>query len=185
MLPSVQLNIMFLVFKNLGQGLFGRRTRAEKPPSEFTPGEHVLLIGNPGAGKSTLLNGLLQDVKFKAGRAADFTSVTKAYSAEKKAGVTFCDLPGLSDDGADKTFAEMFNVKVATRFRIAFVMTMDAGRIREHDIASMLVAIRAISCGKEDEFQPNVVLNKLTGVDMQSETALRIRLVARINKGAL
>lgn len=107
-------------------------------PSKF------LLIGNPGTGKSTILNGLIGKSKFKSGISYG-SGMTYQLEKVEEGWHTFMDTPGLSDvkrrDDAAKAITEA--LKQNGHYKIFFVITLQNGRVRPEDVATMKLVLKA------------------------------------------
>ncbi len=103
------------------------------------------MIGNPGTGKSTLLNGLLGQVKFKSGVGFG-NGLTFQLQIEKMAsGAKLMDTPGLSDLKMREQAAAAVNeaLKQSGNYKIFFVNTVEAGRVRPADVLTMKIVLEA------------------------------------------
>ena len=129
-------------------------------------------------GKSTLLNSLLGIQKFQSGFSAGkgLTSSLKIETSEE--GVNYGDTPvsfifflkegfahlfvkckGLADVALRKTAAEEITkaLRMNGRFKIVFVVSIEAGRVRADDITTIDLVMESIHCPAEFA----VVINKV------------------------
>jgi GTP-binding protein EngB required for normal cell division/chaperonin cofactor prefoldin len=119
----------------------------------------VLFVGNPGAGKSTLLNSLLGQAKFQSGVSFGVGLTQKIQWVEHN-GVFYGDTPGLADVKAREQCAVEIEkaLKKGGTFKIVFVVSLEAGRVRVGDIATMNLVIDAISL---EDVKYGIVVNRL------------------------
>eukprot|EP01105_Mastigella_eilhardi_P007248 TRINITY_DN18751_c0_g1_i1.p1 TRINITY_DN18751_c0_g1~~TRINITY_DN18751_c0_g1_i1.p1 ORF type:complete len:445 (+),score=155.93 TRINITY_DN18751_c0_g1_i1:123-1457(+) len=119
-------------------------------------GEEIIrtvLLGNPGTGKSTLLNGLCKcsecgsdgvpfqsGVSFGHGMTVDYKEVTDKH------GNIFVDTPGLSDVDLREKAAEEIQKALSKggMYKLGFVMTLEAGRLRPDDKVTMQLVHDAV-----------------------------------------
>jgi len=107
--------------------------------------EWILFVGNPGAGKSTLLNGIINKVAFKSGTSAG-SGLTTVFQFCKEGNINYGDTPGL-DDVKNRIAAAQEITKALQQngnYRICFVLTLEAGRVRGSDIATLQIVLAAI-----------------------------------------
>ena len=97
-----------------------------------------LFIGNPGVGKSTLINCLTQKNLFKSGVAIG-GGLTTQLQQEKHGDVVYMDTPGLADVQLRKAAAKAITeaLKKNGIYKIFFVITLEAGRVRPVDLATI------------------------------------------------
>jgi len=122
-------------------------------------GQYIVLIGNPGVGKSTILNGLVEKVQFKSGFSPGkgLTSTFQLYKHVDN--ITYGDTPGLSDIEMRKQAAESIT-KVLQRnglFRLIFVVTVEAGRVRPDDVTTINLVLDSI----QHKVHYGVIVNKV------------------------
>ena len=124
--------------------------------------EHVILAGNPGTGKSTLLNSLLQKVVFQSGWSTGTGKTILCQRYQHIDGKVYCDTPGLADmnikeQAAEEIFQLLSNV---VNIRLVFVITLEAGRVKPADVASIHTILNAC---KEAEIENRfgIVFNKM------------------------
>lgn len=104
-----------------------------------------VFVGNPGVGKSAMLNSLVGAPKFHS----DFNAgagLTKALQQEQIGTDIFMDTPGLADTElaplAAGAITEAF--KLGGRFKVFFVFTLEAGRVRPEDKSTMELILKAV-----------------------------------------
>jgi energy-coupling factor transporter ATP-binding protein EcfA2 len=105
-----------------------------------------VVVGNPGAGKSTLLNGLMGEVNFKSGISVGTGLTTRLLIKESPDGTRFIDTPGLADIKIKEEAAEEINQAFFQEegpFTLIFVMTLEGGRFRDGDIATIRLTLEA------------------------------------------
>ena len=122
--------------------------------------ECVLFMGNPGVGKSTLLNGLFGDAVFPSGYATNGYRVTHQGTSRKLAGVHYWDTPGLdSMEEREQAAAEIAEaLRQNGEYRIIFVVTVESGRVRPGDVATIRLVLDTI-----DQIVPyGIVINKVS-----------------------
>merc|ERR1711916_329417 len=123
--------------------------------------QHVLLVGNPGTGKSTIVTGIVGRVVFRSGFSAG-TGMTTCMQTVEHEGVIYSDTPGLDDVNTRETAGR--EIATALRqngtYRLIFVVTLEAGRVRSADIATMKIVLDAIDLPTEVPF--GIIINKLS-----------------------
>jgi len=122
-----------------------------------------LMVGNPGTGKSIILNGLIGEVKFKSGFAATGAGVTTMLQIEDIPGKgTYMDTPGLSDEKLRKIAAAQISqaLKQDGFYRIFFVVTLEAGRVRPDDKATISLVLGALK--DVPNLSYSIIINKLS-----------------------
>jgi len=119
---------------------------------------HYLFVGNPGVGMSTMLNGLLGACRFHSGFSPG-KGMTDRLQKEEKNGSVYMDTPGLADVEMRKQAAEAITtaLKQNGSYRIFFVLTLEAGRVRPADKATMELVLDSAPIG--DNY--GVIFNKL------------------------
>ncbi|CAN8072653.1 unnamed protein product, partial [Agarophyton chilense] len=106
----------------------------------------TVLLGNPGVGKSTIHNTLLGKISSQSGLSFGTGLTQKAITARSH-GFTCVDTPGLADiDTNGNTFAQISNaLRGPCRVRLVFVATLEGGRVRKGDVASLACVLDGLS----------------------------------------
>jgi len=122
------------------------------------PGTHYAFVGNPGTGKSTMLNVLTEGGNFASGNSYG-SGKTKIMQNYTHKGINFYDTPGLADTKIAKKAGEEITkmLKNGGTFKIIFVVTLSAGRVRAEDRTTMELILDAAPITSY-----GVVFNKLT-----------------------
>lgn len=148
--------------------------------------EHVILVGNPGSGKSTLANAMAGQVIFKSGVSigAGLTALSKSHEVH---GVVYVDTPGLHDVETRETAALEIQkaLQQEGRYKIFFVITLEAGRVRPVDVTVINLVLDAI---KESNLQHSLIVNKVSAQvarKLKEDPANMDRAFAGINSGVL
>lgn len=129
----------------------------------------IIFVGNPGTGKSTILNGIIGDenVKFKSGVSygGGMTSSLQ-WAKDDNTGYHYGDTPGLSDVKLRKEAAQAITEalkKEADEYKIIFVITEEAGRVRPVDVTTISTVLRALVAGKAVEKpEYGIIVNKVS-----------------------
>ncbi|KAK1861493.1 hypothetical protein I4F81_004077 [Pyropia yezoensis] len=137
------------------------------------PMEHIIVVGDPGAGKSTILNGLCgaapgTPMPFRSGLSVA-SGMTTALQTEVVNGVRYSDTPGLDDvelkERAAAAIADA--IRLGGAVRLLFVLTMEAGRIRGSNLATIRIVLDALTAADVDiDHRFSVVVNKMTSGEM-------------------
>lgn len=105
-----------------------------------------LFVGNPGTGKSTIMNGLAKEPVFNAAPSFSGSGVTFQFDTKYIPGVgTLMDTPGLGDETLKHQAAEAITTALKQNgfYRVFFVVTLEEGRIRSGDKATMRLILQA------------------------------------------
>lgn len=115
------------------------------PPSA-TPagGFNYIFVGNPGVGKSTILNGMMKSMKFKSGTNIA-EGLTFKLQIERVGPDTYMDTPGLSCIKMRKQAAVAIKeaLQKGGLFKVCFLVTLEAGRVRPDDVTTMRLVLEA------------------------------------------
>lgn len=124
----------------------------------------MIFGGNPGVGKSTLLNGLIGAPVFKSGLSFP-GGLTKETATHEKNGIVYVDVPGLSDVKIRKQAGEEITkaLKLDATYKIIFLFTLEGGRVRPEDKATMDLILKCAPIGENY----GVVLNKMSKTVLQ------------------
>jgi len=128
---------------------------------------NIVLLGNPGKGKSTLLNGLIGETKFNTGVSV-FSGMTNQLERFEANGVVYLDSPGLADADQEMCVkaaqAVTEALKQTGRYKIFFVVTLEAGRFDPKDTT----LVQQILNHAPDISQYGVIINKMSSTAMDT-----------------
>jgi hypothetical protein len=148
-----------------------------------SPGEIIVFCGNPGVGKSSLCNSIFQKKVFDSGISlgTGMTRKKQEYIYENR---KYIDTPGLSDISLRKQAAEEIEkaLKENNNYKIIFVATLEAGRIKSDD----LVTINTVCDAIKVPFEYAIIFNKLTKPVIEEINRLGLgRYLTTLNKQPL
>lgn len=124
----------------------------------------IIFVGNPGSGKSTLLNTCIGSTTFHSGVSIG-TGTTTALQRKKVGNTTYCDTPGLDDIDKRATAAAEIGKAINEEevVTLLFVITLESGRLRPADIATIKIVLNSITCtGVNMNKRYSIILNKLS-----------------------
>lgn len=119
---------------------------------------NFLFVGNPVTGKSTILNALIGEAFFQSG-VSIAGGLTYKFDERCHGIHTFMDTPGLADVKLRKQAAAAITeaLKKGGNFKVFFVVTLEAGRVRPADKTTIELVLQSApitTCG--------LIINKLT-----------------------
>ena len=140
--------------------------------------QYRLLIGNSGVGKSTLANCIAKTDLFKSGLKFR-KGMTYLLDEKNHKGITYLETPGLADISMQKEAAMAITegLKKDGVYQIFFVVTLEAGRIRPSDLAT----IKLILASAKDIKSCNIIINKVSdGVydNLNADNAQNVKYLA-------
>ena len=150
--------------------------------------KYICFFGNPGSGKTTLLNcemkrqipDLQQSDLFKSGVSVGY-GLTSQLSSKVINEVTFFDTPGLEDLNVSRRKASADAITLALRqngiYQIVFVVTLESGRIRPADLATISLVLEA----SPDIKVWGIIFNKVT-ILRQSENKIQDEIVSIVKQ---
>jgi GTP-binding protein EngB required for normal cell division len=106
----------------------------------------TIMAGNPGSGKSTLLNSLAGKVLFRSGVSIGEGMTTAIQIGNGLDGKLYGDTPGLDDIVIRAQAAAEINkiLRSYSAIKLCFVITLEAGRIKPADKATIEVILDAL-----------------------------------------
>ena len=123
--------------------------------------KYRLLIGNPGVGKSTLANCIAKEVLFKSG--VNFgNGMTSRLDAKEHKGITYLNTPGLDNIKIRREAAHAITTGLKKNgfYQIFFVVTLEAGRFRVTDLATIKLVLEHVP----DITSYSLIINKLSKI---------------------
>ncbi|KAJ0404440.1 hypothetical protein ATCC90586_003074 [Pythium insidiosum] len=128
--------------------------------------EHWIFLGNPGAGKSTLINCLIGRQVFDSGTSHG-QGLTIYHQQVQVDGIAYMDTPGLADVRIEEQAAEQITMalKKSGKYKLFFLVRLQAGRIISEDLATMERVLEAI---KVEELNYSVVINNMSKVPVET-----------------
>ncbi|KAI9201925.1 uncharacterized protein BJ171DRAFT_629264 [Polychytrium aggregatum] len=148
-----------------GSSSFGSgNPRPSNGSGRFAPArnkKYILFVGNPGTGKSTMANSLIGQVAFRSDVSIGTGVTTRLDSHTIRDGTTFLDTPGLDDIQRREQAAAQIKegLMQGGEYRIFFVLTLEGGRVRPADIATMRTILNAI---REPQIRYSIIINQVT-----------------------
>jgi len=123
--------------------------------------ENFIVVGNPGAGKSTLLNGMIGRNAFLRGISIG-SGKTFRFDKAIENRIRYCDTPGLDDPLLRQQAAEQIRLALQQDgyYRIVFVVTLEAGRVKPADKATIRLVLNATSQVTTSQY--SIVVNKVS-----------------------
>ncbi|MHB9147259.1 MAG: GTPase [Candidatus Amoebophilus sp.] len=123
--------------------------------------EVIIFCGNPGVGKSALCNSIFQSSKpiFNSG-VSILTGMTTNKQEYLHEGKLYVDTPGLADAKTRKKAGKAITeaLKHNGNYKIAFVITLEGGRLSPEDVATIETVCEAIQV----PFEYGLIFNKVT-----------------------
>lgn len=141
----------------------GLNVLASEQMEDINEKTYWLFVGNPGVGKSTLINALKGEIVAQA----DVSSgggLTKRCTFYKDSikNIYYCDTPGLQDikENRERAAEEIEKaLKQNGLYKIIFVLTLQAGRVKPEDVTTINTIMKAIDI---PERTYSIIINKLT-----------------------
>ncbi|ACE05497.1 GTP-binding protein HSR1-related [Candidatus Amoebophilus asiaticus 5a2] len=127
--------------------------------NEPEPKDSIIFCGNPGVGKSTLCNSIFGRKIFESGVSirTGMTTKKQEYLYEGK---IYIDTPGLADSNTRTETGKQIEeaLKKNGNYKIVFVITLKAGRLRPEDIDTIHTVCETIKI----PFEYGLVINKIS-----------------------
>lgn len=129
--------------------------------------EILMFVGNPGVGKSSTINALKQEIVAKADvtLGSGLTQFFTKYKHQHQGKSYFLfDTPGLDDMKIREQAAVEIEkaLKQEGTYKLFFVITLEAGRVKPSDIATIEMVMDAI---KREGKSYNVIINKISKLE--------------------
>jgi GTP-binding protein EngB required for normal cell division len=143
--------------------------------------EFLVFIGNPGAGKSTIINSILKQAVVSAGMSVG-GGLTKELKVIEHDKLKLIDSPGLDDikirEQAQKEIEKA--LKLNGNYRIFFVLTLESGRVRPADLATINLVMNSIQSSSK---KYNIIVNKIAKKTYENIDAKKALINESINLG--
>lgn len=141
--------------------------------------EVIVFCGNPGVGKSTLCNSIFQEPIFPSGFSV-FGGMTEHQQEHIHQHKLYVDTPGLDNpESSEKAAKEIEKaLKHNNNYKIVFVTTMESGRIRPADLATINVVSDAI----KTQFEYGLVFNKVSKAALEEQSGQSDMKQALVNR---
>jgi predicted GTPase len=152
-----------------------------------SPSEVIVFCGNPGVGKSSLCNSIFQQAIFQSG-VSWCRGMTESKQEQVYQDKLYVDTPGLSDPELREQAAIEIekSLKHNNKYKIVFVATVESGRIRPDDLATINAVCDAIKTDFEYGLIFNKVSealeNKINQLSMDQELTNKILNLVALNK---
>ncbi len=143
----------------ISPNLLPEQLRQENENMTSSPHEVILFCGNPGVGKSSLCNSIFNEHIFESG-----VSLGQGMTLEQQEHVyenkIYIDTPGLSDLKQRKEAAKAVGeaLKKDKSYKVFFVLTLEAGRLRPDDFATINAICESITV----PFEYGIIINKVS-----------------------
>ena len=123
--------------------------------------ENVIMLGNPGSGKSTILSAMIGRNAFPRGISIG-TGMTVRFVAVVDNQIRHIDTPGLDDALKREQAAEEMRLALQQDgyYRIIFVVTLEAGRVKNADKATIRLVLNAARQITTSQY--SIIVNKVT-----------------------
>ena len=129
----------------------------------------IIFVGNPGTGKSTLLNGIIggHEATFRSGVSfGPGLTIELQWKQDPKTEYWYGDTPGLSDVQQRKKAALAITKALRAGeddYKLVFVITEEAGRVKAVDISTITTVLKAIVEGGAVKMPKyGIIVNKIS-----------------------